>query len=172
MKKRNAREIIGEMFGMFAESLDNGGDAWERWVRRRHDVLDDEDQFALGRMKEKREFQKRITYLKKKGFLETKRVEKKLLVELTDIGMYEWMRRLVRERPMLSDGQICLVMYDIPIDGNLGRDALRYYLKRMGFKQLQKSVWQTDKHVVDEVKQLIEMVGMADWVRVYIAKKQ
>jgi DNA-binding transcriptional regulator PaaX len=63
-------------------------------------------------------------------------------------------------------------MYDIPTEGNLGRDAFRYFLKRIGFTQVQHSVWSIDRNVVDEVKQFVRTAKITHWVEVYLAKKQ
>lgn len=134
--------------------------------------LDPEDRLAEDRLAERREFQERIRYLRRKKLISTRKTEEGLLYELTDEGRVELLSRCVKERPLLSNDEVCLVVYDVPVEASLGRDALRYFLKRIGFTQVQQSIWQTDKDVVSEVRAFVRSAKIQKWVQVYLARKQ
>ncbi len=165
-----------EMITQFLKALDSATteatEMFNQWALRRPYRLDPEDQLAEDRLAERRAFRENLRYLKRKKFIKTKKTEEGLLCELTDEGRTELLSRLVRERPSLPHGEVCLVLYDVPTDGNLGRDALRYFLKRIGFSQVQKSVWCTDKDVVDEVLEFVASAKITKWIEVYLAKKK
>lgn len=165
------REAVTHFLDWLGDEARELDDIFVHWARRKP-RLDAEHQLAEDREREYRAFRKQVEYLRRKKFLKTKKTEEGLLVELSDEGRVELMKRLVRERPAFKDEQVCLVVYDVPNEGNLGRDALRYFLKRIGFKQVQRSVWSTDKDVVREVLEFVQSTKITKWVEVYLAKKQ
>lgn len=166
------REAVTHFLGLLKDAAIESGEMFDQWARRRPYRLDPEDKLAEEKLAQRREFQKRTFYLKQKKFIKTKKIEGRLFYELTQDGRIELMKRVVTERPSLSHGEVCLVMYDVPTEGNLGRDAFRYFLKRIGFTQVQRSVWQTDKDAVKEVIGFVRDAKIEDWVEVYLAKKQ
>ncbi|MBI4435365.1 hypothetical protein HY630_01725 [Candidatus Uhrbacteria bacterium] len=166
------RKAVTEFLEWLGDEARDAGELFEQWARRRRYRYEGEHKLAEERYQERRAFEERARYLRRKKFIKTKKTERGLLYELSDEGRVELMRRLVHERTTLPNGQVCLVVYDIPTDGNLGRDALRYFLKRIGLLQVQKSVWSTDKDVVDEVLAFIQTAKITKWVEVYLARKQ
>lgn len=62
---------------------------------------------------------------------------------LTEKGQAELLRfgNFQSKRPKKWDGLWTIVSFDFPVAKNKIRDAVRFYLKRIGFIQLQKSVW-------------------------------
>ena len=121
---------------------------------------------------QKRRVKQRLTYLKKKKLVKEKKAQGRLLVELTDKGKKELVQRTIRERPKLLDKQVCLVAYDVPVTASGGRDGLRYFLRSAGFIRVQKSLWQSDRDVQQDVKTFIKKVGIEDWVVMFLAKRQ
>lgn len=168
----NAREIVTHVLGMLDSATTEAVELFNQWAQRQPYRLDPEDQLAEQRLAQQRAFREHLRYLKRRYFIKTKKTEAGLLCELTDQGREELLKRLVVERPLLPREHVCLVLYDVPTSGNLGRDALRYFLKRIGFAQVQKSVWQTDKDVVEEVLDFVCKSKIQDWVQVYLAQKQ
>ncbi|MBI4256662.1 hypothetical protein HY626_01235 [Candidatus Uhrbacteria bacterium] len=166
------REAVTTVLAWLQDEAREAGELFEQWARRKKYRYEGEHKLAEERYQEQRAFQKRVDYLRRKKFIKTKKTERGLLLELSNEGQAELMRRLVRERPLLPGNQVCLVMYDVPTDGNLGRDALRYFLKRIGLTQVQQSVWSTDKDVVNEVLEFVRSSQITKWVEVYLAKKQ
>ena len=166
------REGVTHFLQLLDGSAQEAGALFDQWANRRPYRRDPEDQLAEDRLAEQCEFRVRLKYLKRKKFVQTKKVEDHLICELSDEGKTELLKRLVCDKSILPHGEACLVLYDVPIEGNLGRDALRYFLKRIGFRQVQKSVWQTDKDVVEEVLDFVHSAKIEKWVEVYLAKKQ
>lgn len=171
-QRHDARETVTQLLRMLDSATTEALELFNQWARRQPYRLDPEDQLAEERLAQQRAFREHLRYLKRRHFIKTKKTEAGLLCELTDEGRGEVLKRLVMERPRLPRDQVCLVLYDVPTFGNLGRDALRYFLKRIGFKQVQKSVWQTDKDVVNEVLEFVRTSKIHDWVQVYLARRQ
>lgn len=67
--------------------------------------------------------------------------------------------------PRQWDGRWRLVIFDIPEKQKKARDALRYHLKRMGLRELQKSVFIIPYPCADEIDFLIEFFQLRRHVR-------
>ena len=63
------------------------------------------------------------------------------------------------------DGKWRLVIFDIPEEIRKGRDALREKLRKLGFYELQKSVFVFPHECKDEVDFVIEFFGLREYVR-------
>lgn len=168
---KNGRVAVTEVLRWFNNGVVEAVELFDQWARHQKYRLDPEDKLAEKYYQQKRAFRKRTEYLRRKKLIKTKKTERGLLYELTDEGRVELLKRLVRERPSLLDGQVCLVLYDIPVEAGTGRDALRYFLRWVGFEQVQKSVWQTDKDVVVDVLDFIKRAKVQKWVEVYLGRR-
>ncbi len=85
-------------------------------------------------------------YLRRRGYLTVKSRKWKIHFDLSwegrkIAGQYIAFRSEPISRPSMWDGKWRIVLFDIPTDRKVVRDALRFMLKRFGFCQLQKSVW-------------------------------
>jgi len=63
------------------------------------------------------------------------------------------------------DGKWRMICFDIPEKYKQGRDALRDKLKKIGFRELQKSVFVTPYSCKDEIMLLVELFGLEKYVR-------
>lgn len=92
--------------------------------------------------------------------------DKELTIRLTDTGRDKalWTRMKLVDEPW--DGKWRMVIWDIPEKRRVTRDLLRYKLKWLGFKQLQKSVWVTKKNCTQALRDFIKQIGIKDWVMV------
>lgn len=63
------------------------------------------------------------------------------------------------------DGKWRLVVFDVPERFRKGRDALRAKIKKLGFHELQKSVFVFPYHCQDEIDFLIEFFNIRPYVR-------
>lgn len=63
------------------------------------------------------------------------------------------------------DGKWRMVTFDIPERVRLGRDALRNKLQKLGFRELQKSVFVFPYPCKDEIDFLVELFGIKKFVR-------
>ena len=68
------------------------------------------------------------------------------------------------------DGLWRMVIFDIPEKNKKGRDAFAKTLKKLGFHQLQKSVFIYPHHCQDEIEFLIEFFNLRPFIRVLLAK--
>jgi len=92
--------------------------------------------------------------------------DEELTFRLTDNGRDKalWTRmKLIDEK---WDGKWRIVIWDVPEKRRVARDLLRYKLKWLGFKQLQKSVWITKKNCTQALRDFIKKMGIKDWVMV------
>ncbi len=139
---------------------------WGYNVRKRFPGLSDKE---LEKIYEYR----RIQYLKNKKWIKIKKQEGKMLCELTDEGKSEMHRRAFTEnRPKLPRKTKCLVVYDFPENARRGRDSFRFFLRSCDFKMLQKSVWITDRDVVEAVQKFIRKTGISKWVCVFVGDRK
>ncbi len=68
------------------------------------------------------------------------------------------------------DGKWRMVAFDIPEKYKRGRNALRQKLKKIGFCQLQQSVFATPYRCEKEMKELIEYFEMEKYVRIALVE--
>lgn len=64
-----------------------------------------------------------------------------------------------------------LVSFDIPEIMRTQRDQFRKAIKRMGFKQIQKSLWVTTKEIGDLVEAAAEEYKVEDYVAYFVSEK-
>ena len=67
----------------------------------------------------------------------------------------------------MSEEEYKLMQFDFPEAAKLARDNFRGYLKSIGFKYVQGSVWSTDKDVKAPICALIELLKIERWVKIY-----
>lgn len=70
----------------------------------------------------------------------------------------------------LNAGTLLLVVFDVPESIRNKRQKLRSYLKSLGFKQIQKSVWSSDLDFREEVKSVITELDIGYYVRIFESK--
>jgi len=63
------------------------------------------------------------------------------------------------------DGKWRFLIFDIPEKFKRGRDALRQKIKKLGFYELQKSVFVLPYECTDEIKFIVEFFGISEYVR-------
>ncbi len=66
----------------------------------------------------------------------------------------------------LPNGQL-MVIFDIPEDFSEQRRQLRILLTRLGFSQVQRSVWVSPNDHVELIKETIRDLRLGDWVQMY-----
>lgn len=70
------------------------------------------------------------------------------------------------KKPKRWDGKWRLVIFDIPIRFTKGREALRYYLKKLDFYQFQKSAWIYPYPCEDEIIFIADFFGVGKYVEI------
>lgn len=114
-------------------------------------------------LKEQRE---RIRELKRRKWIEIKKIGEHLYGRLTDQGWRRALRDRVRGETKRCEGGVCIIIFDIPEKLRHIRKVLRLFLKEAGFKKLQHSVWMTDKDVIEPLMLLLQRQKLERWVRI------
>ncbi len=115
-----------------------------------------------------------VYYLRRKKYIEIiKEGDDKITVKLTNKG-----KRRIKEfsiddltisKPKSWDKKWWVVIFDIPIKFNKAREALRDRLKKLGFYQLQKSVWIYPYPCEDEILFLANIFQIEPFIEIFTA---
>lgn len=128
--------------------------------------------FALGLIRKKaldgsrRKSQKEknsFAYLKRKSFIETRRIGHDIEMVLTPegkkrAGKYQ-IDDLTIPKPKKWDGKWRVVIFDISTESNFVRNVFRRKLKEFGFQLLQMSVWVYPFPCIEEIELLRQFLG-------------
>ncbi len=72
--------------------------------------------------------------------------------------------KLLRSKPnrkvSRTDGLATIIMFDIPEENRNARDVFRRYLVKNGYTQIQKSVFISPFSIFDELKEMIDQLGI------------
>ena len=120
----------------------------------------------VGRDLKKSELALALKRLREHGFVELLD-DKQLIYRLTDSGKDKALWARMKMSDEVWDGKWRIVVWDIPEKRRAARDLLRFKLKMLGFKLLQKSIWVCKKNCTKELKDFIRRVGIEDWVLVF-----
>lgn len=94
------------------------------------------------------------------------------MVTLSDRGKIETLRRSAQTHPHLPSHQQLLVLFDFPQQAKNERDAFRYFIKMIGFTQMQMSVWKYDRDCTKDLKRFIKDARIEQWVKLFLGKEQ
>ena len=113
-----------------------------------------------------------VRYAKKQGWLTIKEDAKGVRVALTASGKVKW-RKVELEQPLYVkqwDGIWRVVLFDIPVEKRASAEAFRAALKKLGFLQLQRSVWVVPYPCSTEIAALRQIYELKPYVRMLEAK--
>jgi len=88
--------------------------------------------------------------LKRRGYLETVRSSTGESVRFTSKTKLALLDRIAEHKSI--DGNFCFISFDIPETMRRNRNAFRRSIKRLGFMQIQKSLWVCNKSLGDLVE--------------------
>lgn len=118
---------------------------------------------------------KRVTgRLLRKGWVEKQETSDGLIIKITNKGKREILRFKLEELvPKIGkwDGKWKMVFFDVAEIDRLKRDRLRRYLKMLGLKQMQESVWVGPYDVAAEVKYIREILDIPHGVKLGILEQ-
>lgn len=113
--------------------------------------------------------------LKKKKLIEEKKNGQQVVLCLTKNGREAALRYKILKQKSSLKNEYIMVVFDIPESERKIRNFFRGFLKESGFKQLQQSVWITQKDVFCELEELVKSFGNSKWVYLikasYISKR-
>jgi len=116
--------------------------------------------------KERQRLRERLTYLKRQKLIKESRRGERIIFELTDDGKRRLLRAQLRNAPMRTDGLLTIVIFDIPESERVARELFRRFLKEVGFKRIQHSVWATNQDVRKPFAEFIQEHRAAAWVNI------
>jgi hypothetical protein len=105
--------------------------------------------------------------LRKKKWVEDRRLGNGVTYSLSRDVLVEYLKNSMRHTSHEVHAGELLLAFDFPEAACRARRDWRRLLKSVGFKQVQLSVWSTIKSVEDQILQLVRLLGVHKWVRVY-----
>lgn len=129
--------------------------------------------FKAWREIDRQKFSQLLYQLKKQKLIEIYEGQKGKFMQLTNKGRKKLkpyvLEKLKIKSPSHWDGKWHLVIFDIPIDKNQARDVLRQTLERLGFLNLQKSVYVYPFNCFSEINFLRSLYEVESYVNYIIA---
>lgn len=114
----------------------------------------------------KKEIQDAFYSIQKNGFISVQTKRKQNSFSLTNKGVRKAQKyallQLPDRNPQKWDGKWRLIIFDVPSTHRLKRDALRSFIKKLGCKQLQKSIWIYPHDCKEEVKLLQKFFSFSE----------
>ena len=124
------------------------------------------------RLHEEKMKRQAIKRLAEQKFIKMRKEGERVVLELTEDGKIQALKILIANcHNRFYDGRICLVSFDIPEAAESARKAFRRFLKSVGFKYVQGSVWSIKKDVFKEMRYMVGLLKIGRWVEVYIAEQ-
>ena len=118
---------------------------------------------------DKSELRRGINYLYKINLIDKeKNNDGSMIIKLTEKGELRALNiqlENLKNRKEKWDGKWRMIAFDIPEPFKRGRDALRQKLKKIGFRELQKSVFVFPYDCEKEMSSLIKMFNLKKYVR-------
>lgn len=112
-----------------------------------------------------------IYYLKRAGWVRARRIGNRLEVCITADGVHRvWRDRLKAVTQRLGGGWVYIIIFDFPESERSRRGQWRQFLKWLGVRYLQKSVWYTDREIGEELARMVKREGLDEWVHVLKAQ--
>ena len=131
------------------------------------------DEYLISRGVDRQKFVEKIKYLKKQGIVRDRFKKKKGYFELTNKGAEKisnlQFQDLKIPRPEKWDGKWRLVIFDIPEKDRALRNFIRGKLYKMGFIQVQKSVFVYPFECTAEINFLCDYSGGREYIKYMIA---
>ncbi|MCX6812118.1 MAG: hypothetical protein NTW79_00630 [Candidatus Berkelbacteria bacterium] len=110
----------------------------------------------------------RLRSLQERGYIEIKSDGKNKSVRLTNKGK---IKVLEGKKSKIRDGKWRILSFDVPREKNKLRDQFRRSIKRIGFKQVQQSLWVSPFINADEIDLIIDELKIREYVAYFIIDK-
>ena len=121
----------------------------------------------------KRKFSQLIYRLKKSGFIRAPDWDPKAGIIVTQKGMEKIFRAKLKlqEKKRREDKKWEMVVFDIEEKKRKARNIVRYYLKTLGYKKFQQSIWISPFDVLKETQALIRKYDLENEIKIFIVEK-
>ena len=123
--------------------------------------------------KGRREFSNLVYYLKRKGYVKSKNLERKKGIIITKSGTDKALMASFKlgKGKKREDGKWLMLIFDIPIKYRKARDLLRSILRNLGYKLFQQSVWVTPYDVSDKTEKLLQEHSLDQYVKIFVIEE-
>ena len=106
----------------------------------------------------------RLKDLEKRGYI-------KIASDSIEITKKGKIHRLEKSNDQATDGKWRMLSWDIPESMSLQRNQFRRSIKRIGYKQVQKSLWACPFTRADEIDLIIDEYGVRKYVAYFVVEK-
>jgi len=163
MRKKHREKIIDLTSAVLEGILTLGGATFNAFIDQRSFYQNfDSDDFS------RRQITDRVRNLINSGYIEAKEESGHKSIRLTRKGK---IKRLEKSQDVTADGQWRFISFDIPEKYKNLRLQLVRYLRRIGYKPIQKSLWASPFVKVDEVDLIIKELGVSQYVAYFVIEK-
>lgn len=134
---------------------------WEQYKRQNKDRA------------RKRRFYRIVSYLKNKGYLDIKDLENRKAVIITPKGIEGVLETELKfgNKEKKKDKKWQMIFFDIPEKRRKDRDRLREYLRYLGYKKLQQSIWVCPYDVLKETRHIIKNYRLDRFIRLLLVEE-
>ena len=108
--------------------------------------------------------------LKQRGYIEIINDEHGGSIHYTDRAKLKMVDKIAEKMPK-DNSMLRFISFDIPEQLKSQRDHFRMIIKRLGFKQVQKSLWVSNKNVAKLVELAAEDLKIADFIIYIVSTK-
>lgn len=159
--KQTSSEMLSILMNGLGEFYATGMSSYKGYNRVPKEVSKYWDEYDIYKKLKELERRKRLK-LKKEG--------NNIMFEFTKNGVvYTLKNMIINNNHELPEGRVCIVVFDIPEDMRAVRSSLRRMLKQSDFYMIQKSVWESNRDVIDDLRALFNVLKVDQYVRVYHA---
>lgn len=116
---------------------------------------------------EREKLSRQLNYLKDQGYIEYSRKKEQISVKLTLKGKI----KLLESPNNKIDGKWRMISFDIPEEIRKTRNQFRSAIKRVGFRQVQLSLWACPFVKADQVIKIIDYYKVGEYVAYLIVEK-
>lgn len=168
IRKKVTMGGVLELVRELGEILLPAGSRWEAWQKlNRPKMIDWEKCFPS-------EIERVVGGLVRHGWVEKRETAGGTKIIITEAGQKQVLLFKLRELQPKSgkwDGKWRIVFFDVEEVKRKKRDELRHYLKKLGFWQMQRSVWVCPYDCENEVKYLREVLNVPHEVKLGLLER-
>ncbi|MEK9147390.1 MAG: hypothetical protein AAB593_00520 [Patescibacteria group bacterium] len=119
------------------------------------------------------QFSRFISYLKSRGYINTPEINGVKSIMITQKGIEKVLiaKNKCGKLKLRKDKKWQMILFDIPENKRTKRELFRAKLKKLGYKNLQKSVWVSPYDVLEKTQDIIKSLSIVDYVRLLVVEK-
>jgi hypothetical protein len=123
-----------------------------------------QDLKTMDALRARRRMQQAAQHLKRQKLLEVIEENGRRAFRLTELGKATLFEAHEAMPPLLGNGNLTIVSFDIPEKYAKVRRSFRRYLKGLGFRRHHQSVWTSDRDWIGRLRMRMQDIDVKDWV--------